>query len=147
MKKTFMKALLEQHKENNNIQMGRSMDYFLKIYLKTNTNYKQKRIELDNNFKSTMKKVRNTLWNEYNFYIITIQDFHIIVWNNAIIDSLHAKENKIFTDEVLMETYGTKQINNMIYYFVTTDHPKKEISNTENVKTKEDNNVEPVVIF
>ena len=49
------------------------------------------------------------LWNEYNFYIITIQDFHIIVWKNAIIDSLHAKENKIFTDEVLMETYGTKK--------------------------------------
>ena len=56
MKKTFMKALLVQHKGNDNIQMGRSMDYFLKIYLKTNTTYKRIRIELDNNFKSTTKK-------------------------------------------------------------------------------------------
>ena len=40
-----------------------------------------------------------------------------------------------------------KKINNMIYYFVTTDHPKKEISISEIVKSEEDSNVESVVIF
>ena len=100
MKKTIMKALLERHKGNDNIQMGRSMDYFLKIYLKTNTNYKQIRIELDNNFKSIMKKVRKTIWNEYNFYTITKEDSHLLIWKNVIIDSYHAKETKLFLDDI-----------------------------------------------
>ena len=66
---------------------------------------------------------------------------------NVVINSLHAKETKIFLDNILMHEYGSKSINNVIYYYTTNEHPKKEISINENVKNEEDNNVEPVVIF
>ena len=147
MKKKIMKALLETHNTKSAIQMGRSLDHFLKLYLTSNTNYKQKKIELNNTFSSITNKVRKTIWNEYNFYIITIEDFHLLIRKNVIIDSYHAEETKLFLDDILRHEYGSKSIDNMIYYYTTNEHPKKEISINENVKTEEDNNVEPVVIF
>ena len=102
---------------------------------------------MKNTFSSITNKVRKTIWNEYNFYIITIEDFHLLIWKNVIIDSYHAEETKLFLDDILRHEYGSKSINNVIYYYTTNEHPKKEISINENVKNEEDNNVEPVVIF
>ena len=50
MKKKIMKALLETHNDKNAIQMGRSLDHFLKLYLTSNTNYKQKKDRIEQHF-------------------------------------------------------------------------------------------------
>ena len=102
---------------------------------------------MNNTFSSITNKVRKTIWNEYNFYIITIEDFHLLIWKNVIIDSYHIEETKLFLDDILRHDYGFKSINNVIYYYTTNEHPKKEISINEIVKDEEDNNVESVVIF